>query len=62
MAEITDKQFELLMKTIDRFEAMLSQRMDEIKELHGFFRFALVELELHDKRLKTLEKKEPRFL
>lgn len=51
-----DEKFGILMETIDRFEAMLKQRMDEVVELHGYFREAAAELMLHDERLKVLEK------
>jgi hypothetical protein len=54
--ETDDEKFGMLMETIDRFEAMLKQRMDEIKELHDFFRIAAAELQLHHERLKKLEK------
>lgn len=55
MKEVDEEQFEILMRTIDKFELMLKARMDEVMELYNYFRLANMEIELHEKRLQALE-------
>lgn len=55
--EITDEQFAILVKTMDKFDAMLSGLLGQIRELREYFQLANTELAMHSKRLTAIERR-----